>query len=118
MYYRDFEKIQRMEKMLEKLAYLSVVFDFLVAVATFFVLRGVQSYSYLLTISSYLLTIEVVIAGILFVSLIALKHYRKLINTVALASFRSKYVPISGVNGVPLLKKFFKVILAVFVSKQ
>lgn len=118
MYYRDFEKIQRMERMLEKLAYLSVFFDFLVALATFFVLRGIQSYSYLLTISSYLLTVEVVIAGILFVSLVALKHYRKIVNGVALASFRSKYVPLSGVNSVPLIKKFFRVITTPFVSKQ
>ncbi|MFI5412659.1 MAG: hypothetical protein ACHQX1_02100 [Candidatus Micrarchaeales archaeon] len=117
MYYSQFERIQRMEKLLERLAYFSVVLDFLVAVATFLVIRGVQSYSLMLTISNYLLTVEVGFTLIIFVSLVALKHYRKIIDRVAITTFRSKYpVPTYRKNGVSLLRRFLQIVLSPFVS--
>lgn len=118
MYYREFQRITKIEKILERLAYLSVILDAMVAVATFLVIRGVQAYSLMLTISNYLLTIEVGFAVVIFASLIALKHYRRVIDGVALATFRSPYVPINGVNGNLLLRKFFRTLLAPFASKQ
>ncbi len=118
MYYSEFVRIQKIEKLLERLAYFSVFLDFLVAVGTYFIIRGVQSYSVLLIISNYLLMIEVAFAAIIFVALIAVKHYRKLVDKIAIGSFRSRYVPITGVNGNPTLRKFFRVILAPFASKN
>ncbi len=108
-----------MEKLLERLAYFSVFLDFLVAIATFLVIRGVQSYSLMLTISNYLLTVEVVFALVIFVSLVALKHYRKIIDKVAITSFRSKYpVPTYSRNGVSLVKKFLQFVLSPFTSTR
>jgi hypothetical protein len=119
VYYSQFERIQRMEKLLERLAYFSVVLDFLVAVATFLVIRGVQSYSLMLTISNYLLTIEVGFTFVIFVSLIALKHYRKIIDKVAITTFRSRYpVPNYSRNGVSLIRRVARIILSPFVSTR
>ena len=89
MYYGDFARIQRMERLLERLAYLSVVLDFMVAIATYLVTRGVQYSAALLMLSGYLIIVEVVLAGVLFAALIAIKHYRKIIDSIALSTFRS-----------------------------
>jgi uncharacterized membrane protein len=88
MYYSSFEKIKRMERMLERLAYLSVMLDFFVAVATFFVIRGAAFSSTMLMLGGYLMLVEIVIAVVLLISLVVLKHYRKLIDGVALVRFR------------------------------
>lgn len=118
MYYSEFQRVKRMEKLLERLAYLSVVLDAMIAVATFLVIRGVQAYSLMLTISNYLLTVEVGFAVVIFLALGALKHYRRVIDKVAIASFRSPYVPITGVNGNLLLRRFFRILLAPFASSR
>jgi hypothetical protein len=116
MYYNDFQRIKRMEKMLERLAYLSVFLDAMVAVATFLVIRGVDAYSLMLTISNYFLTIEVAFAAVIFGTLIALKHYRKIIDGVALTSFRNKY-PVTRKTGVMFVfRKLLQIVLAPFVS--
>ena len=104
MYYNEFERSKRMEVFLSQLAYFSVGLDFLVAMATFLVIRGNESYSAMLMVSNYLLTIEVVFTVIIFGLLMGLRHYRKIITGVALASFRGKY-PESSRNGSPALFK-------------
>ncbi len=117
MYYNDFQRIKRMEKTLERLAYLSVFLDAMVAVATFLVIRGVQAYSLMLTISNYLLTIEVAFAAVIFASLVALKHYRSVIDRAALASFRNKYMASNKKVGFTLvLRKLLQIVLAPFAS--
>ncbi len=91
MYYSEFERIERMERWLERLAYLSVFLDFVVAVATYMVVRGAEYSSVMLLWSGYLIGAEVVLAAFIFVSLIGLKHYRKIVNNVALSTFRTRY---------------------------
>ncbi len=119
MYYSEFARVKRIEKLLERLAYFSVVLDFMVAIATFLIVRGVQSYGALLTISNYLLTIEVFVTAVILVSLVVLKQYRKIIDRVAIATFRSKYpVPTFGHRSVSLLKKFLQIVLSPFASNR
>ncbi|MGC8495882.1 MAG: hypothetical protein ACP5RM_01630 [Candidatus Micrarchaeia archaeon] len=92
MYYSDFEKIRLTERMLEKLAYLSVAFDVMAAVATFFAVRTtIRSFSSLLMISDYLIFIEVVIAGILVAMLVTMKYYDKILRSFNIAMFKMRH---------------------------
>ena len=115
MYYTEFARIQRMEKLLERLAYVSVGLDVFVAMATFLVTKGLPYSSFMLMLSGYLMAIEVGIAAVLFSALVALKHYRKLIDNVALGTFRqvhiAKYAGYAG-KGIgifaAMLRKFYQ----------
>jgi hypothetical protein len=119
MYYSEFERTKKMERMLERLAYFSVVLDALVAIATFLVVRGNETYASMLMISNYLLTIEVFFTVMIFVLFVALKHYRKIIDRVAIATFRSRYpIPTYGRKPYPLFKKFLQTVLSLFASNR
>lgn len=108
-----------MEGLLEKLAYFSVVLDFLVAVATFFVIRGNESYSLMLMVSNYLLTIEVFFTVVIFVLLVGLRHYRKIVDAVALASFRNKYdAATRSRKRYKILRLALRIVLAPFASTR
>ncbi len=91
MYYGEFQRIKRIERYLEKLAYLSVGLDFFVAVATYLVIRGYSFSSFMLLVGGYLLFAEVIIAATMFVAMIALKHYRGIIVNMNRITFNSKY---------------------------
>ncbi|MGC8669732.1 MAG: hypothetical protein ACP5TL_01100 [Candidatus Micrarchaeia archaeon] len=92
LYYSELTKIKKIERMLEKLAYLSVGFDALVALATFLVVRvQIKTIGSLLIISDYLVLIEVVVAIIIFTLLITLKYYKKIINNIGMLIFKFKH---------------------------
>ncbi|MCL5430082.1 MAG: hypothetical protein M1504_01225 [Candidatus Marsarchaeota archaeon] len=91
MYYSELSRIKRIERILERLAYLSVGLDVFVAVATLLVMRGATGSSTMLLISGYLMFIEVVIAVVLFSAMISMRHYKKLADSVALNTFINKY---------------------------
>ncbi len=118
MYYSEFERNKKIEGLLEKLAYFSVGLDLLVAVATFFVIRGNESYALMLTISNYLLTIEVGFTVIIFVLLVAMKHYRKVVDTVALTSFRNKYSITTKSKGHKMLRFVLRIVLTPFSATR
>ena len=91
MYYSEFDRVSRIEKLLEKLAYLSVALDFFVALATYFVSRGAAFSNQMLVLSGYLMLIEVALAAVLFAAMIAMRHYRKVMEVISLHTFRNRY---------------------------
>lgn len=91
MYYSEFERIKRMERLLERLAYLSVGLDFFVAVATLLVMQGAAFSSFMLLVGGYLLFAEVLLASVMFLAMVVVKHYRRIIDGVAATTFRNRY---------------------------
>ncbi len=91
MYYSEYARIRRIEKWLERLAYISVGLDFFIALASFLVLRGTSFSTTMLTITGDLMMFEMVIIGVLFAALVGLKHYGGIIDGFARARFRNKY---------------------------
>lgn len=91
MYYGEYQRIRRMEKFLERLAYLSVGLDFFVAVATILVIQGAKISGFILLVGGYLLFIEVVLASVIFLAMVVVKHYRKIIDGIADTTFRKRY---------------------------
>lgn len=81
-----------MEKWLERLAYISVVLDFFIALASFLVLRGAMFSSLMLSITGDLIMVEMAMIGLLFVILVALKHYNNIMDGFALAAFKNRQI--------------------------
>ena len=100
MYYSDYKKVKRMEKWLERLAYISVALDFAVALASFLALRRAVFSAVMLTISGDLVLIEMGIIAVLFITLTAMKHYGTVMAALEQARFRSRHVGIGAVFGV------------------
>lgn len=91
MYYSEHQRVIRMERLLEKLAYFSVALDFVVALASYYVLQGAAFSSSLLAISGDLMIVEVALTAIIFVALVAVKHYKKVEKGLKMAAFKNKY---------------------------
>ncbi len=92
MYYNDYARIRKIEKALEKLAYLSVLLDVFVAVSTYLVIDGGAGFShYMLLLSGYLILAEVVLACGIFVMLVALKHHERVLDGIASITFKARY---------------------------
>ncbi len=92
MYYSEFVKIKRIESILEKLAYISVGFDALVAFATLLVMHNSsRAFSSLLFISDFLIFAEVAVAAVIVVLLIMLKYYKKMLESISKGIFKMKY---------------------------
>lgn len=82
MYYTEIERLKYIKRMLEKLAYGSIALDFLVAVGSLLLLHNFSYAKLIVTISNYAITAEIIIAAVLMVALLSLKHYNKLINNL------------------------------------
>jgi hypothetical protein len=91
MYYSEFMRIKGMERLLERLAYLSVGLDFIVAAATYLLMRGYSFSQTMLVWSGYLLFAEVVIACILFIAMLGMRHFKKVMRHIDIVSFKSRY---------------------------
>ena len=79
-----------MERLFEKLAYASVGLDFLVAFASFLVIRGAAYSKLMLTIGGDLIMVEMAIIGVLFVMMLALKHYSAVMSGFASMAFKNR----------------------------
>ena len=89
MYYSELVRVKRIEKFLERLAYTSMAFDVMVAVATLFIVEGGPGYyQFLLMIGDYLIFIEVALATIAFASIVALKNYKVITKKVDKMMFK------------------------------
>lgn len=89
MYYNDYDRVKKVERLLQKLAYLSVLFDFIIALASLLVLRGAAFSRLMLTISGDLILAEMVVIGVIFMILMALKHYNSIMDNFAEAAFKN-----------------------------
>ncbi|MGC8651771.1 MAG: hypothetical protein ACP5UH_00760 [Candidatus Micrarchaeia archaeon] len=92
MYYSELAKIKAVEKMLERLAYASVWFDVLAAIATFLVMRApAKAFGSLLIVSDYLIFIEVIVAAIIVIMLMVMKYYSKVTERLSVVMFKMKH---------------------------
>ncbi|MCL5115207.1 MAG: hypothetical protein M1528_01590 [Candidatus Marsarchaeota archaeon] len=90
MYYSEYEKVKRMERLFEKLAYASVGLDFIVALASFLVIRGAAYSKLMLTIGGDLIMVEMAIIGVLFIMMLVLKHYSAVMRGFASMAFKNR----------------------------
>lgn len=72
------------------LGYLSILLDVIVTTATFFFIRNIEYSHQFLVISDYLVSIEVVLAAVMFAVLLALRHYDSVIMRLSIALGRLK----------------------------
>jgi len=92
MYYKEFARIQKMQKFLENLAYASIGLDAALAVTTLLVIRGVlNSSASLLTLSDYLVFIEVAVAAVMLTAIVALKSYSHFLRGLDMVVFKVKH---------------------------
>jgi len=83
MLYSNIERIRKIRKMIELIAYGSLALDFAIAIVT---LVSVNAYIRNFSISEILfglnvaLTVEVILTSILFLALLFLSHYEKIID--------------------------------------
>ncbi len=80
LYYSEIARIKKIERFLERLAYGSVALDFIVALATLMVIKGLKFSKFILLVSGYMVFVEIIIASVIFLLLVALKHYRRVIE--------------------------------------
>jgi hypothetical protein len=89
MYYSELVRVKRIEKFLERLAYSSMAFDVIVAVATLFIVEGGPAYyNFVLMIGDYLIFVEVALATLAFASIVALKNYKVIAKKFDKAMFK------------------------------
>ncbi len=91
VYYSERARIKRMEKLLEKLAYISVGLDFIIAVASFLAIRRAAFSALMLTISGDLIMVEMGVIAVLFLTMMAMRHYGSIMTALEQARFRSKH---------------------------
>ncbi len=89
MYYSEYARVKKLEGWLAKLAYISVGLDFVISLATLLILKGLTYSKFMLTIGNYLLTAEMIVIGVIFVSIVLLKHYSNMMSGFALAAFKN-----------------------------
>ena len=93
MRYSDLQRIKKIKKMLEYIAYGSLAFDFGISIVT---LASIHFYAKeletILTYLNYGLTGVILFSGILFLALVFLSHYEKIIERFADIGFRLKFV--------------------------
>ena len=88
MYYGEFSRIKRMQKLLSRIAYISVGTDFLIAISTYLVINNVRFSSSALLISDYIDFALVAIAAIMFALLVVMKFQGSLAERARRMAFR------------------------------
>ncbi|MEM0154668.1 MAG: hypothetical protein QW814_02430 [Methanothrix sp.] len=105
MYYSEVERFKKIENYLEKLAYGSVALDFMVAIGSFLLLHKVGYAKFIIEVSNYAITAEILIAAVLFITLVAMKHYKKVIENFDMGAFRLKYKRSSAYTKIEMQKE-------------
>lgn len=88
MYYSEFSRIRRIQRFLEKLAYISVGTDFLIAGATYLVIRNTPFSTSMLLISDYIDLFLVGIVGAMMFLLILMKSQDALTRKARMAALK------------------------------
>ncbi|MDE1860146.1 MAG: hypothetical protein KGH72_00325 [Candidatus Micrarchaeota archaeon] len=101
MYYSEHERLEQMEGLLERFAYISIVSDFLIAISTYFVFQNISFSKNFLLLSDYLDLIEVVIASVILVLIVTLRYYKRTISRLHLFIIRSRYRGDTWIFGAP-----------------
>ena len=88
MYYHEYSRINRMQKLLDRVAYISVGSDLLIAASTYLVITNVGFSNSALLLSSYLNFVLVAIAATMFLVLIAMKAQNRVVKKARLFAFK------------------------------
>lgn len=93
MRYSDIKRIKRIKKILEYIAYGSLAFDVGIAlitlISTHFYAKSLET---ILTYLNYGLTGVVLVSLFLFVTMLLLSHYEKIIESFASMGFRLSHI--------------------------
>jgi hypothetical protein len=81
-----------MENLFEKLAYISVGLDFVVALASFLVIKDAPYSKFMLTVGSELILLEMIVIVAVFITIFSLKHYGKMLQKFTLLAFRERQI--------------------------
>lgn len=100
VYYSERARVKGVERLLEKLAYASVGLDFIIAAASFLVIRRAAFSALMLTVSGDLIMVEMGVIVVLFVTLMAMRYYGRMVTALEQARFRSKHTRIGAVFGI------------------
>jgi hypothetical protein len=88
VYYSELVRIRKTQRLLEKIAYISVGADFMIAISTYLVLSDVRYSSSALMASDYIDLALVVIATVMFAMLAVMKFQKRLSNRAKYIAFR------------------------------
>ncbi len=88
MYYKQYSRIRRMQDLLEKIAYVSVGTDFLIAGSTYLVLRDIPLSNSLLMVSDYLDFVIVAAVVIMFSLVVLMKGQDAVVKKAKLAALK------------------------------
>ncbi len=84
MDFRSVKRVQKLKKLLERIAFASLFVDICVSVVTLISLNVGRAYTVgILFILSYILTIIVILSLVVFAAILLVSHYDKLINKLA-----------------------------------
>ncbi len=102
MYYSSFDRIRRLQRLLERVAYVSVGTDFVIAGATYMVIRNTPYSGTLLIISDYIDLFIVAVVSCMMLTLVLMKSQDALVKKAKRVALRW---PSSKV-GIRFLKMF------------
>ncbi len=88
MYYGELSRIKRMQKLLNRVAYISVGTDFLIAISTYLVINNVPFSSSALLISDYVDFVMVAVIATIFLFLLIIKYPGYLMRRARVAAFK------------------------------
>lgn len=97
MYYKAYHRIKRTQDLLDKVVYVSMGSDILIAASTYLVLRNVAYSNYILLLSDYMDFLFVAVAVPLFLALVILRHGSDLPKKARMLLFKlthKRYHPI------------------------
>ncbi len=80
----ELERVEKMEKLLEHIAYGSLVLDFMIAVITLLSINtGTYSVGELQRLVNYAITAVLIVSAVLFIAIRVMVHYEKIIDHFA-----------------------------------
>jgi hypothetical protein len=88
MYYSGLDRIRRLQKTLEKIAYVSVGTDFVIAGATYMVIRNTPYSNSLLMVSDYIDMFIVIVVSMLMFTLVLMKSQDAFVRKAKLLALR------------------------------
>ncbi len=90
VYYYEFSRMKRLKKLIDKVAYISVGTDFLIAISTYLVINRVSFSDSALLLSDYIDFVVVAIVATMFLTLTLMKYQERLIRQLKTMAFRMR----------------------------
>lgn len=90
VYYYEFSRMKRLKKLIDKVAYISVGTDFLIAISTYLVINRVSFSDSALLLSDYIDFVVIAIVATMFLTLTLMKYQERLIRQLKTMAFRMR----------------------------